>query len=62
MKSEWRVSSQVINSKNIYTVYRLRDTTAINHSGNREYSGTYFTDQDAAEALALKLNEQGGTP
>lgn len=36
MKSEWKVSSNIINGSRIYSIYRLRDINETDHSGNRE--------------------------
>ncbi|MCM1059419.1 MAG: hypothetical protein NC452_03920 [Eubacterium sp.] len=57
-KSKWQVSSQFIGEKEIFTVYRLRDTSEVDHSGNREYKGGCFYEETAAQALADKLNEE----
>lgn len=57
MTSDWRVSSQYINSEKIYQVYRLRNVNGIDHSGNREYCGGIFTDEAAAQAFADELNK-----
>lgn len=35
MKSEWRVTSQIINGETLYAVYRLYDKDGIDHSGQR---------------------------
>lgn len=37
MKSEWRVTCNYIGGERFYGVYRLRDHTDVDHSGNREY-------------------------
>lgn len=57
-KGKWDVSSQYINDKKIFTVYRLRDTSEIDHSGNREYKGGCFDSEQEAQALADKLNKE----
>ena len=57
MKSEWRVTSQYRDGKQIFQVYRLRDVNAVDHSGNREYSGGIFDNDDDAEKLADELNK-----
>lgn len=36
MKSRWRVSCNYVCGEKWYSVYRLRDCSAIDHSGNRE--------------------------
>lgn len=58
MKSEWQVTMQYINNKPIYQVYRLRDKSKIDHSGNREYQGGLFYDEAAAQEFADKLNAE----
>lgn len=57
MKSEWRVTSNFINGKKVYAVYRLLDIKAVDHSGNREYAGNYVEDRKACEAAAYALNK-----
>ena len=61
MKSEWRVTSNSINGKKMYAVYRLRDINAVDHSGNREFAGSYIDNRDAAEIVAKELNKQEET-
>lgn len=56
MKSEWRVTSNRINGQTMYGVYRLLDTRAVDHSGNREHFGGYMAEREWAEDLAKKLN------
>ncbi len=58
-KGKWNISSQYIGNEKIFTVYRLRDTSQVDHSGNREYSGGCFDSREAAQAVADKLNEEG---
>ena len=58
MKSEWRVTSNTINGKKMYAVYRLRDINAVDHSGNREFAGSYIDNMAAAEVIAKELNKQ----
>lgn len=57
-KGKWDISSQYINDKEVFTVYRLHDTSDIDHSGNREYKGGCFYDEAAAQALADRLNKE----
>ena len=59
MKSEWKVTSNLINGQTMYGVYRLLDTKGIDHSGNREMYGNYTTDRKWAEKQASKLNQGG---
>lgn len=56
MKSEWRVTTNYINGKNIYRVYRLIDTREVDHSGNREFYGNTFDNEEEAESLARAKN------
>ena len=58
MKSEWRVSSNIIGGDKMYIAYRLRDVSEVDHSGNREYYGEYTADKDFAIALAAELNNR----
>lgn len=60
MKSEWRVTSNTIDGKTFYGVYRLLDTEEIDHSGNREHQDLWSVDRESAEALAERLNREGG--
>lgn len=60
MKSEWKVTSNSINSKKMYAVYRIIDTSAVDHSGNREYATEYLDDRETAENIAKELNAKEG--
>jgi len=57
MKGKWKIESNRINEKTMYRVYRLKDTAAVDHSGNREYEGGYVNNRGGAEEL-IKLLEQ----
>jgi len=59
MKSPWKVTSNPIGDKTMYQVFRIRDTSAVDHSGNREYYGAYMQSKDEAKALADELNKEG---
>ena len=56
MKSEWRVMSSPIDDKKYYRVFRIIDTNAVDHSGNREFSGGYTSDREEAMQRAEALN------
>ncbi len=56
MKSEWRVTSNIIGGVKMYAVYRLRNVDGIDQSGNREYYGNYMEDRNTAKELAESLN------
>ena len=58
MKSEWKVTSNRINGKTMYGVYRLRDINAVDHSGNREYAGGYVSSRETAAIVAAELNKK----
>lgn len=60
MKGAWKVSSNIIGDRKVYQVYRMRDANEIDHSGNREYSGGYLTEQYEAKKLAETLNQKEG--
>lgn len=57
MKSKWKVSSQTIDGEKFYTVFRIRDTSEVDHSGNREIYDTYIS-EDVAEMKADELNRK----
>lgn len=56
MKSEWKVETNTINGKEVYGVFRIKDTNQVNHSGNREYYGIYLGSKDEAMYKAKHLN------
>ncbi len=56
MKSEWRITSNIINDKKMYAVYRLRDVNEVDHSGNREFAGGYIESRTTAQTVANLLN------
>ena len=57
MKSKWKVTSNPINGKSMYAVYRQRDVNATDHSGNRKYATGYTDNEFAAESIANNLNK-----
>lgn len=57
MRSKWKVSSQHIGDEKVFQVYRLRDISKVDHSGNREYAGEIMYDSNAAYAIAEGLNK-----
>ena len=59
MKSEWRVTSNFIAGKRLYSTYRLRDISAVDHSGNRESMGQWFDTREEAQKAADALNAKG---
>jgi len=46
-----------MGDERVFQVYRLRDISKVDHSGNREYAGEIIYNQDAAYAVAKGLNE-----
>jgi len=58
--SEWRVTSNPIGDVTLYRVYRIRDTSEVDHSGNREYYGNYTPDRQTARDVAAELNSREG--
>lgn len=58
MKSEWRVTSNIINGQKLYGVYRLLDMGEVDHSGNREHQDNWFLNKEMAEAKARILNDE----
>lgn len=57
MAGKWKVTSQYIGDTKKYSVYRLRDVNAVDHSGNREYAGGWSENKEAMEVIAEQLNE-----
>lgn len=60
MKSEWFVSSNLIDPAKglmMYQAQRIKDTSAVDHSGNREYAGSWYKDKADAQAVADEMNE-----
>ena len=58
MQGEWKVSSNFLNGKQMFTVYRLRNVDEVDHSGNREYYGGYTDSKEEAQELADYLNSK----
>lgn len=56
MKSEWKVTSNIIMNQKYYAVYRLIDKDRTDHSGNREMATGCMTDKMEAVAIAERLN------
>lgn len=59
MKSEWRVTKNVSMGDKPFGVYRLRDTGSVDHSGNREYQNSWYSERKEAEEVAIQLNKRG---
>ncbi|HBH71123.1 MAG TPA: hypothetical protein DDX59_06595 [Lachnospiraceae bacterium] len=57
MKSKWRVSHTCAGGVKITEVYRLKDTTQPDHSGNREVRPESFESDEEARDFAKHLNE-----
>ncbi len=57
MKSEWRVTTNIIDGETFYGVCRLLDVNETDHSGNREMAGGYTCYREAAQVVADALNE-----
>jgi hypothetical protein len=57
VKSEWRVTTNIIDGKTVYGVYRIIDVGEVDHSGNREMAGEYISCREAAQSIAEVLNE-----
>lgn len=58
MKSKWKVTSNPIGDKTMYRVFRICDTSQVDHSGNREYYGDYMDSKYVAQEIATRLNLQ----
>lgn len=58
MKGKWKVTSNPINGKTMYAVYRLIDINAVDHSGNREYAGGWVHNRETVAIVAEELNKR----
>ena len=56
MRGPWKVTSNRIDNITLYRVYKLLDTSEVDHSGNREYHSNYTQSPLAAAAIAEELN------
>ena len=59
MKSKWFVASIPIDPVNrimMYQAQRIKDTSAVDHSGNREYACTLYKDKADAQTVADEMN------
>jgi len=62
MKSEWKVSMNVIGGEKAYQVYRLLDVQKVDHSGNRQVVTEIWSKEGDAQAIAEFLNRSGMEP
>lgn len=60
MKTKWKVTSNLLDGKKVYAVYRLLDADEVDHSGNREFATDYLRDRATAEKIASELNDEVG--
>lgn len=58
MKGPWKVTSNVIDGKKMYAIYRLKDVNEVDQSGNREIAGEYVEDRLTVEIAAEYMNEK----
>ena len=58
MKSKWKVSSNYINDKKMFIVFRIKNIHEVDHNGNREYYGEYMDNRAEAETIAVELNKE----
>lgn len=57
MKSDWKITSNLIAGEKYYSCYRLKDVEAVDHSGNREEVGKWYDTEEEARAVADALNK-----
>lgn len=62
MKSEWKVSCNVISGEKVYQVYRQLDVQKVDHSGNRQVVTGIWSKEEEAQAIAEFLNKTGMEP
>jgi len=53
---KWRVSANPIGGVNMHAVYRIRDLSEVDHSGNREYATGWMPDKQEAQKIADRMN------
>ena len=56
MTGNWKVTSNRINDELMYAVYRLKDVSVLDHSGNREYATGYIGKRHIAYVVSVELN------
>lgn len=56
LNDEWSVTANPVGGEMLYSVYRLIDRTAVDHSSNRENPCSYFPDRSLMIKLADELN------
>lgn len=57
--NKWKVTSQYIDGKKMFSVVRLKDPTQPEHGGNREYGMKGYTENWLdADTICKKLNEE----
>ena len=56
MQSKWKVASNYVCGVMMYAVYRIIDTSAVDHSGNREMATDYGLDREKCQEIADRLN------
>lgn len=63
MKSQWKVTSNIIGETKMYAVYRVRNINEVLHSGNMEFATNYMFNKDDALRIVERLNkgEKDGT-
>lgn len=61
MQSEWKVTSNYLCDTKVYAVYRLKDASKTDHSGNREFATGYIEDKQRASDIAEEMNQGGGS-
>lgn len=57
MKSDWKITSNLIAGEKYYSCYRLKDVEAVDRSGNREEVGKWYDTEEEARAVADALNK-----
>lgn len=58
MKSKWKVTSNYIDGRTMYGVFRILDVGAVDHSGNRENFGGYVDTREEAASIVDRLNAE----
>ncbi len=56
MKSIWKVSTQWVNGRKMFQVYRILNVSEFDHAGNREYAEGMFATESLAKEEAARKN------
>lgn len=59
MVGPWKVTYKYLSGVKMFAVYRLKDISELDLTGNREYATGYTNDEFETRAIADELNKTG---